>query len=291
MSIPQDSQPIGQPVAAGIDEAWVINLDKRPDRLESFLTNHPLIRDRVQRLSAVDGRSLTLTPRIARLFKPNNYKWRKSIMGCALSQLSLWHRLAQEPSDGTAYLILEDDARLLPEWIDRWEQAYRSGSLPTDWEIIFLGGVLPQNRHAFQMCIEPANDQVARIKENKAFGQHTPNRYFHFCAYAYVLSARGSRKVLEKINNRGGIWSGADIVLTGALDVHFLNPLVAGCFQDQDHAYLQQDFANFSETHSYDSDICNNLECFPAEEAVTSFDPETPIDLSGALTDAKPVML
>jgi GR25 family glycosyltransferase involved in LPS biosynthesis len=287
MNLPQNSHSCGQPIVDGIHEAWVINLDKRPDRLESFLANHPRIRDRVQRLSAVDGRALTLTHQIARLFKPNNYKWRKSVMGCALSQLSLWHQLAQEKSDQAAYLILEDDARLQPEWMARWHQAYLTGSLPSDWEIIFLGGVLPQNRNAFRMCSEPLNEHLGRIKENKAFGQHIPNRYFHFCAYAYVLSARGARKVLKKIHDRGGIWAGADIVLTGVLDVLFLNPLVASCFQDQDQAYLKQDFANFSETHSYDSDICNNLECFPEEEANALIDPTLPISFSAALLDAK----
>ena len=286
MSNPSDSQPIGQPVAAGISEAWVINLDKRSDRLESFLSNHPRIRDRVQRFSAVDGRALTLTPRIARLFKPHSFNWRKSTMGCALSQLSVWHRLANESSDNTAYLILEDDARLQPVWRERWEQAYLTGSLPENWEIIFLGGVLPQNRNAFQMCIEPMNDHVARIKENRVFRQQHPNRFFHFCAYSYILSTRGARKVLAKIHQRDGIWTAADFLLL-ALDIHFINPLVGGCFQDQDQAYLKQDFANFSETHSYDSDICNNLECFAAEDAMALLDPATPLDIAGALADAR----
>ena len=77
---------------------------------------HPEMAGRVNRLSAYDGKKLVLTPKIARLFAPNDFKWKKSKIACCLSHLEIWVRLANEEDEKACYLILEDDAVLEPEW-------------------------------------------------------------------------------------------------------------------------------------------------------------------------------
>jgi hypothetical protein len=75
--------------AAGINEAAVINLDKRTDRYQSFKDFHPYMSEKIKRHSACYGLELKITPEIKHLFRNNDFKWKKAVMGCAISH-DLW---------------------------------------------------------------------------------------------------------------------------------------------------------------------------------------------------------
>jgi len=275
------------PVATGIDDAYVINLDRRADRMEKFKATHPDL-ERVHRVSAFEGSKLKLTPKITRLFQPHDFKWKKPVMGCALSHLSLWVQLLAEPEDINTYLIMEDDAKLSPGWRNAWEKIQKHNALPADWDVVYLGGILPPNKEAFKTLIEPVNDYVARIRENTLFsppGQKS--RYMHFCAYAYVLSKRGAQKIIEVLKAKGGYWTSADHMICNLQDfmnIYFTNPLVAGCFQDEDPVYCASQFNDFSRVDNFDSDLWNNNEHFSKEEVGVI---EGELDIMGALEDAR----
>ena len=280
-------------VLEGIDDAWVINLDRRPDRMEKFRANQPLLAERALRLPAFEGSKLLLTPAIARLFAPHDFKWKKAVMGCALSHLALWTKLVTDAPEVQSYLILEDDARLMPIWRDRWEDMMAEKALPEDWDVVYLGGILPPNREGFAQVIEPVNDFIGRVKEHSFFGQNPPNRYFHFCAYAYVLSRRGAQKVLDVLRAKEGYWTSADHMicnLNGLLNMYFMNPLVAGCYQDDDPVYQQSQFNDFSRKDTFDSDLWNNTEHFTEAEVAAVMHKEAPLDILKALEDARDAM-
>ena len=259
------------PLLEGIDDAYVINLDRRTDRLKSFVEHHPYFKGKVRRHKAVDGLELTMTPNLATLFKPNDFYWKKAVMGCALSHLKLWLVLDTDAREIQSYLIMEDDARLKPEWSQAWSMI--QGRIPLDWECIYLGGVLPPNKDGFKEVLEETNvPGLCRIKPNTFFGQSVPSRQFHFCTYAYVLSRRGVERIMEKIQLQKGIWTSADHVLYNSLNkenVYVLNPLVAGASQDDDPAYLNSDFNDFSRIDKFDSDLWNNDERFSLDQVVT----------------------
>jgi GR25 family glycosyltransferase involved in LPS biosynthesis len=272
-------------LASDIDDAWVINLDRRADRLASFAKANPDIADRVHRISAFDGTKLKLGPKVARLFAPHDFKWKKSVMGCALSHLEVWMKLANERPGINSYLILEDDARLQPDWRDRWEKIQAHDCMPADWDVMYLGGILPPNKEGFATVIEPVNKYVGRIKEHQLFG--SSSRYMHFCAYAYVLSRRGAEKILEVLKAKGGYWTSADHMICNIhehLNIYFTTPLLAGCFQDDDPSYCNSQFNDFSRVDKFDSDLWNNTESFTAEEvSVGTGD----LDIVGALVEAR----
>jgi len=236
-----NSQPRDIPI-------YVINLDRRPDRLQRLGI-------KAQRWPAVDGRALKLTPELRKLLAPNDFFWKKAVAGCALSHLGLWKKVAAEG----AALILEDDAVLRAGWQEVLKD------LPADLDILYLGGVLPPNRAGFEAALEPG-EGLARIKPNQLFGQSTPSRYFHFCAYAYYLTAKGAQKVVAAVNQRG-IWTSADHILCNPdlLTAYVARPLVAGCFQDDDPAYQASKFNDFSRIDTFDSDLWNNDERFDLE--------------------------
>jgi len=277
-------------LATGIDDAWVINLDRRGDRMEKFLKTNADIAERVHRVSAFEGSKLKLTAKLARLFKPHDFNWKKPVMGCALSHLALWMQLANEKEDIQNYLILEDDARLSPDWRARWEKIYNHDCMPADWDVVYLGGILPPNKEGFSQMIEPVNKYVARIKKNTSFGQREPDRYMHFCAYAYVLSRRGAIKILDVLKAKGGYWTSADHMICNIhqiLNIYFTNPLTAGCFQDDDPVYCNSQFNDFSRVDKFDSDLWNNTERFSEEEVAAVMDSAAPLDISGTLEEAR----
>jgi GR25 family glycosyltransferase involved in LPS biosynthesis len=275
------------PLLEGMDDAFVINLDRREDRKKAFLEYHPDLRGHVRRHVAIDGRNLSLTSSLARLFKPNDFFWKKSVMGCALSHLKLWTMLACEQTEIESYFIMEDDARLRPGWREAWKNAYKS--LPSDWDCVYLGGILPPNREGFKMVLEKITPGLSRVAPHTFFGQHIPNRYFHFCAYAYVLSKRGARKIIDLINAKGGYWTSADHMICNEVDImnlYILDPLVAGASQDDDPIYKTADFNNFSRVDNFDSDLWNNDERFSQDEININLKTDLKLDILGAVNEA-----
>ena len=81
---------------------YVINLKRRPDRLELFKKNCPLDNSKINRFEAVDGKLSTSIP--------DNFKsLSKGEVGCFLSHKLLWEKtLKQKDSDYS--IIFEDDA-------------------------------------------------------------------------------------------------------------------------------------------------------------------------------------
>lgn len=281
---------LNKPFGVSIDEAYVINLDRRQDRMEKLFMNSPELKGRVERLSAVEGRQLRLTPALARLFRPHDFFWKKAIMGCALSHLTLWWQLAHEHPEIQSYLILEDDVKLQPGWEKRWEAAV--GSLPEDTDVVYLGGILPPNRMVFERTKERVNEHFSKVAPNQIFGQKTPNRYFHFCAYAYVLTKTGAQKILDILKAHDGYWTSADHMICNPVDLlnlYFLDPLVAGCYQDEDPKYQTSAFNDFSRIDGFDSDLWNNDERFPAAEvdALLRQTAAAPLAIDQALKDAR----
>ena len=256
------------PLIEGIDDAYVINLDRRQDRLKGFVEHHPSFKGKVRRHNAVDGKSLELSKNLVALFGVNDFFWKKAVMGCALSHLKLWTMLLCDSTEIQSYLIMEDDARLDPGWKDVWSKMH--SKIPDDWECVYLGGVLPPNREGFKQVLEETRvPGLCRIAPNTFFGQKVPSRQFHFCAYAYVLSRAGVKKIIKSIEEHKGIWTSADHVLFNSLNkehVYVVNPLLARASQDDDPAYVNSDFNDFSRIDKFDSDLWNNDERFSVDE-------------------------
>lgn len=277
--------------APRIGEVHLINLARRPDRIKRFKENHEAWTREVCLRPAYDGRRLSITPSLARLFLPNDFLWKKAIAGCALSHLSLWCELAAEDPSCENYLILEDDVKFQKGWLEHWKAAVED--IPEDYDVLYLGGVLPPNRGAFQSVLEQINPYWSRVQPNQIFGQKTPTTYFHFCNYAYILSRRGAQKVLDEIQRRGGYYTSADHMICNRIDdlKHYvLTPMVAGCYQDDDPKYQQSQFNDFNRVDGFDSDLWNNDERFTEEEIKTALgqtNMSTPVPIGQALADAR----
>lgn len=275
-----------EPLLTGIDDAFVINLDRRQDRRAAFLEYHADLKGKVRRLMGIDGRRLSLTADLARLFKPNDFFWKKAVMGCALSHLKLWTMLVNEPEEIQSYLIMEDDCRLKSGWQEAWKAVYPK--LPTNWDCIYLGGILPPNKDGFLRVLEDVAPGLSRIAPNSMLGQNPPSRTFHFCTYAYILSREGARKLLDTVNQRGGIWTSIDHVMCGGnsgFNIYVMTPLMAGASQDDDPVYINSDFNNFSRLDNFDSDLWNNDDRFTSEDIASNLEKSLGLNIEKTVTD------
>ncbi len=262
-----------KPVLPGIDDACIINLKRRGDRLEKFRSAHPEWSGLVRVHEAVDGRALEMTPAVAALFKPNDFHWKKAVLGCALSHLGVWKGIVngKVPENSTIgndfnCLVLEDDVLFKGDFLQRWPAA--AAMIPADYDILYLGGVLPPNKPAFEKLLEPVNAHWSRVKEHTLFGQREPNRYFHFCNYSYIMRKSAAQKLLASIEARGGYHTSADHMICNEVSMfkhYVLTPLAAGCYQDDDPKYAQSQFNDFSRVDGFDSDLWDNDERFTVE--------------------------
>lgn len=251
--------------ANNIDEVYVINLERREDRLQKFKANHYEIKNGVYVFPAIDGKNIKLTPELVHLFRNNDFGWKKAIMGCAMSHYTLWKKLADDTVMKT-YLILEDDVKIKEGCWNQWNQMQQK--MPVDADVIYLGGVLPPNKQGFQTIIEPVNDCFARVAPNTLF-KPTHSRYFHFCNYSYILTKSGAKKLIKLIEEKGIFTSGDHMIVNhgdSLLNIYFTTPLVTGCFQDDDPTYQTSQFNNYNRIDSFDSDLWNNDERFTKEE-------------------------
>jgi hypothetical protein len=198
---------------------------------------------------------------MATLFAKNDFKWKKSVTGCALSHILAWAQLASEHPSVQNYLILEDDCRFVKPLSDL-EAIVKAA--PADAELLMLGGVLPANLAAYPQTLESVNEVWAKIKPNNLFTGTQTIPFFHFCAYSYVLTRAGAQKLLAAIQTHG-VYTSIDHYLihpNQGLKMYALKDLMTTCFQADDPTYKAAAFDEFLRVDAYDSDIWNNKECF-----------------------------
>ena len=249
-----------------IDKIFAINLDSRKDRWDNLLKAEPFLKDKINRVAAVDGKTIKLSKSIYDIFKNNTFKWRKSVMGCFLSHVMVWSKIINEP--GNCFLVLEDDVRFDKDWINTWNKA--AVDIPPDAELLYLGGVLPPNKSALPSCLEPINSYWSKIKPNRFFSPNEPAPVFHFCAYSYIITKQAAQKLLHilLLSNPNFICEYDHFIAHRyiGLKKYILTPLITRCFQDDDIKYINSQFNDLSRTNNFDSDIWNNTECFSEKD-------------------------
>ncbi len=276
-------------------DSYVINLPRRADRLERFKSQNSIMK-KVHVCPGVDGRAMELTPHVARLFRPNSFHWKKAVMGCSLSHLGLWQQLASEPGPAdTTYFIFEDDAKLRPNF--EMEAMRAMVRAPKDFDVLYFGGVLPPNKTMLEAVKEPVDGGPwCRVAANQIFGQPEPTRYFHFCAYAYVMSKRGAQKMMDIIKAHDGYYAVSDHMMCNegngaALNLYFLDSQPVGCIQEEDPKYVSSDFNNYGREDTFDSDLWNNDERFSEAEREAALAVGAPLDVRAALAETRGIRI
>ena len=89
---------------------YVINLEKRPERLANFVkrNNDQLVPFNV--FNGVDGKKLRPNGKTQKIFETGDYNFRRGIVGCATSHIKIWLEFLKSAS--TYCVVLEDDVQL-----------------------------------------------------------------------------------------------------------------------------------------------------------------------------------
>jgi len=104
------------------DKVVVVNLDRRTDRMEKLVPQLKELGIKYERFSAVDAKQLNIDPIVAGL---------KSHLQVIKSNL------------GKKVLVLEDDAYFVEGFNEKFDKVIQT--LPEDWDIFYLGALVPKD--------------------------------------------------------------------------------------------------------------------------------------------------
>lgn len=125
-----------------VDQAFFINLDRRPDRLAHIRNELAKNNILAKRFAAIDGNNIDLYPRLSR-----------GAAGCLESQRSIIQMGIDNNYDAIA--VFEDDAFFVEDFENKFSNFY--SQVPDDWQFIFLAN----NR--FNAQTQRVSDNVERV--------------------------------------------------------------------------------------------------------------------------------
>lgn len=189
-------------------ETYVINLDRRPDRLTTFDKNCPP-ELAYKKFSALDGKLMKPNKHLQKIFENNDFNMRSGLVGVAMSHIKLWTNLIK--SDANLFLILEDDVTFIHDFNHKLTNLLQS--LETvDWDLIYLGHHLYpkyQQDGCFDVTkppyVEKWNSTLSLLKSMGGM-------------FSYLISKNGARKLLDFINTTG-MTNGIDTMQQKAIGV------------------------------------------------------------------------
>jgi GR25 family glycosyltransferase involved in LPS biosynthesis len=197
-------------------KTYVINLDRRPDRWETFQKQKEVKCLNYERFSAVDGSKLEPNEQLQRIFDGNDYNMREGMVGCAMSHIKLYIDLINSSYD--AYCILEDDLDFVPNFKEKFLHLYNN--LPTGWDMCYLG------HHLWEQykTAEHFDKNVMPISEK--WDTYTSLKYSMGGTGGYIISKKGALAMLEIIN-KIGMTNGIDTVqqiMADVLNIYYCKP-------------------------------------------------------------------
>jgi len=134
---------------------FVINLKRRPDRLEQFYKRCPYPRESIEVVYAFDGKKPEGESKKERKLIPKFPKDRQpGAIGCSISHLRIWKKMVNENIPQA--LIFEDDCYFDPGFSSFME----SLEIPPDFKILYLGGRFEKNFIVPPNGIIPVNDRI-----------------------------------------------------------------------------------------------------------------------------------
>ena len=173
-----------------IQNIYLINLKRRPDRLRLFIESYNqcgLKQKQLTKFNAVDGGTLDISTvpltslailELKQLetigFRYKHYQLTKGAIGCYLSHVKVWENIIA--SEKSSAFIFEDDARPPPNFKRLVNKEMKN--IPDDWDIVLFG------KHCYD-----CEDKGKYLKVNRFILLH-----------GYMISKRGILKIFNEKN-------------------------------------------------------------------------------------------
>jgi GR25 family glycosyltransferase involved in LPS biosynthesis len=224
-------------------KTFVVNLDRRRDRWESFIKNadSSIKFLNYERFSAVDGKDIKNSCQLQQIFENNDYNMRRGMVGCLLSHVKLYTDLINSNYD--YFIILEDDIEFTPNFEDKYNNVFSQLS-DKSWDFLFLG------HH-----VKDKNKQNDELNKDKTPIITKRNAYWSFLnslggTGGYIITKQGATKLLDFINKTGST-NGIDTLIqksANELDVYYTNPhlIFTDCYRGDNNldTDIQFDYSN-----------------------------------------------
>lgn len=153
---------------------FVINLKRRPDRLEQFFKRCPYPRESIEVVYAFDGKNSNNESKKEKKLVTKFPKDRQpGAIGCSISHLRIWKKMVNE--NIPVALIFEDDCCFDPGFLYFVE----SLELPA-FKILYLGGRFEKNFTIPPQAMIPVNEKVYQhndINWNNRLHERTTHCY------------------------------------------------------------------------------------------------------------------
>jgi len=190
-------------------KTFVINLERRKDRLEKFYLHFPIVESwECDRFDAIDGKSLKVDgeflPGIKYLFRNNDFYSREGVIGCAMSHIKLWQKLVAD-QENESYIIYEDDAEFASNYA--WKLYSMLQKITFGWDMLFLGHLVlyeEQKNHRME------NDELPDWEMMSNY--IIPKRTSWVGTASYIISKMGAQKLLDYIE-KNGVGHGIDYLI------------------------------------------------------------------------------
>lgn len=199
---------------------FVINLKRRPDRLEQFFKRCPYKQESVEVIYAFDGKNPEQEKEKERKLITRFPKDRQpGAIGCSISHLRIWKRMVNE--NIPLAMIFEDDCLFDPKFLHIME----SLTLPENCKILYPGGRFNQN---FTV------PDAGRIDISQTVYQHNDrnwnNRLHERTTHCYILTYESAKFLIELFNIQPFPQPVDQFIIHSFRDlripVHSTNPLV-----------------------------------------------------------------
>jgi GR25 family glycosyltransferase involved in LPS biosynthesis len=228
-------------------KAFVVNLDRRPDRWDLFIKNsfNSLSFLKYERFSAVDGSKLVSTRQLQQIFENNDYSMRRGMVGCFMSHIKLFTNLINENDKNIeSYLILEDDVEFQPDFEKKFKHFMKQLD-NVSWDLAFLGHhVRDKNNTSF--FDKEKMPEISKTDVYQSFCQSLGG------TTGFIVSKKGAEKFLDFLNKTGAT-NGIDTCIqksANQLDIYYCTPhlIFSECFRGDNLQSLDTDIQ-----HDFDS--------------------------------------
>ena len=215
------STPTGMPM---VDCIYVINLDKRPERLQkvfSEFASHGLFLTRIQ---AIDGSCLT-TEQKKELQGPYSPDMTGGMFGCLLSHVSAYQHACK--NNFSLVWILEDDATIVGDIQQIPSLIQELSTLDPDWDILYTD-TYSRTYDEFYIIPDPSSISLPPDRKNLTIrpredvSANFVTSGFRYGTHSYILSRKGMSK-LQNYFLHTFVWAPIDV------DIHFIPELREYC--------------------------------------------------------------
>ena len=203
---------------------FVINLKRRPDRLEQFFQRCPYPRESIEVVSAFDGKNPNGECKKERKLMSRFPSDRQpGAVGCSISHLRIWKKIVNENINIS--MIFEDDCNFSPNFLDFME---RLQPFPESIKILYPGGRFQPNFTVPPEAMIKVNDHIYEHNDTN-WKNHFHERTTHFYILTYQMA-----KFLISLFDIIEYTAPLDHFIIHSLKalkipVHSTNPLVCWC--------------------------------------------------------------